>query len=88
MQALYTTEIKRYESVYDINRSLELSGYKMDAFNWNIIALVCIGVIYRIIALIALICSKPDSWFHIIGGHLTNYKYYWVKFTNFIRKKP
>lgn len=62
-ETLYLIEIKNYANIYDIQKSLDLFGYKFSNLIPNIFIVLAFGVGIRIVGYICLILSLPDSYF-------------------------
>lgn len=82
-QGLYVTELKYFKSIYDISKSLEMTGFKIENIPMIAGCLVAIGFIFRIIAFFALNASKPSSYMYKFASWLTNYKHHFTQ----LRKK-
>jgi hypothetical protein len=54
-----------YDKIYDIKKSLDMLGFNLNNQYTCLLYVLLHGLIYRILALIALICSKPNSYFQL-----------------------
>jgi len=61
----YLIELKRYENIYDVSKSLKMMGYEWDDFYMTIYMMIVFGFVFRIAAFIALVCVKPSSFFNL-----------------------
>ncbi|KAG2393483.1 hypothetical protein C9374_007014 [Naegleria lovaniensis] len=61
----YLIELKRYEGMYDLSKSLKIMGYSWDDFYMTIYMMIVYGFIFRIAAFIALVCVKPSSFYNL-----------------------
>lgn len=80
----YMTEIVYYKEIYNINRSLDLFGYKMSDMQWTWAALLGYGLLFRVMAFIALRSSRPSSLVLKMKNTLSNWVLVNVK--NFINR--
>jgi hypothetical protein len=61
-QATYVAEIRKYDDFYDINKSLDIYGYKENNLLMCIGVLIAYGMVFRILALLAMHCTKPNNF--------------------------
>ncbi|KAL9655604.1 hypothetical protein ABK040_002268 [Willaertia magna] len=61
----YLIEIIRYKGLYDVSVSMDGLGYKFSDFNQSWYMVIVFGLIFRILAFIALVCVKPSSLFNL-----------------------
>lgn len=73
LEMCYLTEIRYYKHIYNIQRSLDLFGYEMKDMKWMWGALLAYGFAFRIMAVIALWCSRPDSIVLLIKNTISNW---------------
>ncbi|KAL0478274.1 hypothetical protein AKO1_008529 [Acrasis kona] len=73
-QALYIIEIRQFSDVYDLKRSLDIMGFKLENLGLCAGIIVAIGFVFRLVALILLVSTKPSSFGYKIVRWLTNYK--------------
>ena len=61
----YLIELKRYEGMYDLSKSLKIMGYEWDDFYMTIYMMIVFGFIFRILSFISLVCVKPSSFYNL-----------------------
>lgn len=83
----YIIELRKYAYLYDISKSLQIFGYRLDRDGFLYGMLCAFGVGFRLIALILLLCSKPTSR---VQRLLNDLKGYWktANWKLFSRKIP
>ena len=86
-EALYLTEVKKYSQVYDVNSGLDLMGYAFKNFPRMAITIPLFGIIYRILACIALLILPPSSLVRRVVGKVTDYKAHIAKIKKLIARK-
>jgi ABC-type multidrug transport system ATPase subunit len=77
----YLLELRYYKNIYNINKSMSLFGYQFKDLHWMWGAMLAYGVGFRVLAYIALWCSRPDSLVVLIKNTITNWTLVRVKNT-------
>jgi hypothetical protein len=79
LQGLYITELRYFEKIYDLSKTLDIYGFKLDRLPLLAGLLVANGMVFRITAWFLLNASKPGSYVYRISSSLTNYKHHFGK---------
>jgi hypothetical protein len=67
-QVSYLIELKEYSSIYNIQKSLNIFGYKQEKMNLWICLILVYGIAFRFLALIVLYCTAPNSlWYRMLA---------------------
>ncbi len=76
LQGLYVTEIQYFKNIYDISKSLDIYGFRLDRFPMIAGVMVALGFVFRFTAWFLLNASKPGSYMYRLASWITNYKHH------------
>ena len=85
-EALYITEISKYQNIYDVTTGLKLFGYSLDHWWWNYMSITLFGLFYRVLAYISLLIWSSGIVKKIVSS-VTDFRRHWILLKQCLKKR-